>query len=127
MRKTFGKLGAVPEERRQAKVRANYKNKGAIDSCDNYRPINLPCVAQKMLANLLLKRLQDAGSEDRLTSTQCCFRRGRGTSDSIHEVRRSIELDRAAQNGAVAFVALDWKKAFDSIKVDAMLHALRGL
>jgi hypothetical protein len=40
-------------------------------------------------------------------------------------VRRCIEAAKAANNGKIAFVALDWKKAFDSIKMDAMTDALR--
>ena len=110
----------VPTEWRQADVTAIYKNKGPIDQCDNYRPISLLCVIYKLLATLLLGRLQDAGAESRLTTTQFGFRRRRGTTDAIHVVRRHIELSHAERGGAVAMLALDWKKAFDSINVAAL-------
>ena len=101
-----------------------YKNKGPVHICDNYRPISLLCVAYKVVANLLLKRLQNAGAEDRLDATQFGFCRGRGTADAIHMVRRHIEVSNIGRNCGSTFVALDWKKAFDSINVDAMLAAL---
>eukprot|EP00959_Pyramimonas_sp_CCMP1952_P252672 5278981-Pyramimonas_sp.AAC.1 len=78
------------------------------------------------MAALILKRLQDAGAEDRLTATQFGFRRGRGTSDALHAVRRYVELAYADKHGGVAFVALDWTKAFDSINVGALLDAWRN-
>ena len=93
--------------------------------CENYRPISLLCVAYKLLAGLLLQRLQQAGAEDRLTQIQCGFRRGRGTTDAVHAVRRHIELAHARKDGGTTFVALDWKKAFDSINAEALLTALR--
>ena len=81
-------------------------------------------VAYKLFASLLLRRLQAAGAEKRLTQTQFGFRCGRGTTDAIFAVRRSIDLALAHKNGQTAMLALDWAKAFDSINVEAMLKAL---
>jgi hypothetical protein len=114
----------MPDEWHQANVNAIHK-KGAVDDCGNYRPISLICVAYKLFASLLLKRLQSAGAEDRLTSTQFGFRRERGTGDAICAVRRHIDLALAQRFGRTAMLALDWAKAFDSINVDAMITALR--
>ena len=47
--------------------------------------------------------------------------------DAIYIARRKIELARALKQGAVTLVALDWKKAFDSIHVESMIDALRRL
>ena len=98
--------------------------KGPVDPSDNYRPISLICVAYKLFAALLLRRLQSAGAERRLTQTQFGFRCSRGTTDAIFAVRRSIDLALAHKHGQTAMRALDWAKAFDSINVDAMLKAL---
>ena len=100
----------VPDAWRHAKVSTIYKNKGPIHLSENYRPISLLCVAYKLLASLLLQRLQQAGAEERLSQTQCGFRRGRGTTDAIHAVRRHIDLAHARKDGGTTFVALDWKK-----------------
>jgi len=114
----------MPDDWHQANVNAIHK-KGAVDNCGNYRPISLICVAYKLFASLLLKRLQAAGAEDRLTSTQFGFRRGHGTGDAICAVRRHIDLALAQRFGRTAMLALDWAKAFDSINVGAMITALR--
>jgi hypothetical protein len=113
----------IPEDWRSAAVSAIYK-KGAVDECENYRPISLICVSYKLFATLLLKRLQEGGAETRLTSTQFGFRRARGTADAVFAVRRHIDLALAQRNGSTALLALDWKKAFDSINIDALICAL---
>ena len=113
----------LPDEWHHADVTAIYK-KGPVESCENYRPISLICVAYKIFASLLLKRLQSAGAEERLTSTQFGFRRGRGTNDGIFAVRRLINQALAQRNGRVAMLALDWATAFDSINVEALIQAL---
>jgi len=107
----------LPDEWHHADVTAIYK-KGPVKSCENYRPISLICVAYKIFASLLLKRLQSAGSP------QFGFRRGRGTNDGIFAVRRIIDQALAQRNGKVAMLALDWAKAFDSINIEALMQSL---
>eukprot|EP00959_Pyramimonas_sp_CCMP1952_P155258 3248474-Pyramimonas_sp.AAC.1 len=58
------------------------------------------------------------------TQPSLAVRRGRGTADAIHMVRRHIEFSNIRNNSGSTSVALDWKKAFDSITVEAMLTAL---
>ena len=103
---------------------ASIHKKGSVEDCDNYRPISLVCVTYKLFATVLLKRLKAAGAERRLTATQFGFRSGRGTQDAIFAVRRRIDQALAGRDGRVGIVALDWKKAFDSINVNAMITAL---
>jgi hypothetical protein len=98
--------------------------KGCIEDPDNYRPISLVCVAYKIFAALVLARLQDGGIEDRLTKSQFGFRRKRGTNDGIFAVRRHIDLALAQRYGSKGILALDWKKAFDSISPEALNVAL---
>ena len=114
----------MPEDWHSANVTSLHK-KGSVEDCDNYRPISLICVAYKMFASLLLKRLQAGGAEARLTATQFGFRRKVGTADAIFAVRRHIDLALAQRGGKTSLLALDWKKAFDSINVDALVIALR--
>ena len=104
-----------------------YMRKGGIDDCDNYRPISLICVTYKLFASMLLGRLKAAGVERRLTRTQFGFQSGRGTGDAISAVRRHIDLALARCDGRIGMVALDWRKAFDSINVDALIVALGRL
>ena len=69
---------SVPSCWQEANVKTIYK-KGIVEDCGNYRPISLLSAAYKLLAGLLLKRLREAGAEDRLTKSQLGFRKGRGT------------------------------------------------
>ena len=73
----------------------------------------------------MLKRLQAAGVEERLTPSQFGFRRGCGTTDAVFAVRRHLDLALAQRNGCTAMVALDWQKAFDAINVQAIIIGLR--
>jgi hypothetical protein len=70
-------------------------------------------------------RLRDGGAEQRLTASQYGFRRGRGTTDAVFAARRHIDLALAPRSGAKAMLALDWKKAFDSINIQGLLTALQ--
>ena len=99
--------------------------KGDPGFCDNYRPICLLSIADKVFASMLKQRLLDAGIEDVLWPSQFGFRRGCSTEDAIFIARRRIELARAQRNGRASLLALDWKKAFDSINIDSLLDALR--
>jgi hypothetical protein len=96
-----------------------------VDHCGNYRPISLLCVAYKLLAAMILKRLQDAGAEKRLSTTQFGFRSQQGTTDAIFAARRRIELAMAHKFGRVSILALDWQRAFDCICPEALVVALR--
>ena len=99
--------------------------KGDPALCENYRPICALSIAYKVLASMLKQRLLDAGVEQWLCQTQFGFRKKRGTVDAIHIARRRIELACAQRQGRVSLLALDWRKAFDSINVQSLLDALR--
>ena len=99
--------------------------KGDPSSCDNYRPISLLAIAYEILASMLKQRLLDAGVDGRLWHSQYGFRKGRGTVDAIFIARRMIESARARRAGKLSLLALDWKKAFDSVNVECLLDALR--
>jgi len=99
--------------------------KGDPAECGNYRPICLLNAAYKIFAMVLLKRLLQAGADDRLSPTQFGFRKHRGTEDALHCARRAIDRAMADRGGSLHLLALDWQKAFDSINPDAMLNALR--
>ena len=99
--------------------------KGDPGFCDNYRPICLLSIANKIFASKLKQRLLDAGVDGAIWPSQFGFREGCSTEDAIFIARRRIELARAQRNGSVSLLALDWAKAFDSINVVSLLDALR--
>ena len=114
----------IPSSWHLQQVTLIYK-KGDPANCDNYRPICLLAGAYKVFAMVLLNRLLDAGADSRLSPSQYGFRKRRGTEDALHCVRRAIELTWAHRDGRMHVMALDWRKAFDSINPTSLLKALR--
>ena len=70
-------------------------------------------------------RLREAGAEDRLTDSQFGFRMARGTTDAVFMARRFIEAAGALKNGKGLLLALDWQRAFDSVRPEDLVTALR--
>ena len=99
--------------------------KGNPAECDNYRPISLVSVLYKVYATILLRRLKAAGAEGKLWDRQFGFRSKRSTDDALFIVRRRVEQAVAARGGSSMILALDWRKAFDSISPERLLWALR--
>ena len=113
----------VPTDWHLARVSAIFK-KGEPAECCNYRPISILNIGYKIFASVLLERLRRGGAEQRLWGSQFGFRRGAGTEDAIHVARRRIEEAIACRGGELAFLALDWKAAFDSVSPDGLSRAL---
>ena len=114
----------VPDSWHLQRVALFYKKGDAAD-CSNYRPICLLNAAYKIFAMFLLRRLQRAGVDDHVWPSQFGFRRNRGTEDALHCVRRAVERAWADRGAVLHLLALDWRRAFDSISTDALLNALR--
>ena len=73
----------IPQELRDASIVHLYKRKGNRQSCDNHRGISLLSIAGKILARVLLNRLNSHLETGLLPETQCGFHKGRGTVDMI--------------------------------------------
>ena len=114
----------VPQSWHLSRVACIYK-KGDPGDCGNYRPICLLNAAYKIYAMVLLRRLIDAGADKRIGGSQFGFRTERGTEDALHCVRRAVEKAWSDRDGRHHLLALDWRKAFDSIDPSALLDALR--
>ena len=78
-----------------------------------------------MLASLIHQRLVQGGTEERMHSSQYGFRPRRGTSDALMLVRRMVDAAVQRNDEGLLLVLLDWAKAFDRIKTESMLIALR--
>ena len=73
--------GKIPQEWKDATLIPVHK-KRARNECDNYRRISLLSVPGKVLALVLLERMQVI-VEPQLLEAQCGFRKGRSTMDQI--------------------------------------------
>ena len=114
----------IPDEWSTASVAMMFK-KGDPADANNYRPICLQSIAYKLFASLIKERFLDAGVDGRLWKSQFGFRKQHCTEDAIFVALRRIEKACAQRHGQIRFLALDWKKAFDSINIDSLLDALR--
>ena len=99
--------------------------KGPPTDCSNYRPISLVSVLYKVYAKILLNRLKEAGAEQRISSRQFGFKSGCSTEDALYIVRRRIEQAWASRGGRTHLLALDWRRGFDCISPDRLMHALK--
>ena len=114
----------VPNSWHLQNVKMLFK-KGEPADCGNYRPVCLLNSAYKVFAVMLLNRLLDAHVDLKVASSQFGFKPGTGTIDALHCARRAIEVAWSQRFGQLHMLALDWRKAFDSINVESMLEALK--
>ena len=118
--------GEVPQQFKDASIIHLYKQKGNKRVCDNHRGISLLAVAGKILARVILNRINDHLAELVLPETQCGFRSGRGTVDMIFCLRQLQEKAKE-QNKDLYIVFVDLTKAFDSVCRSALWTVLKKL
>ena len=99
--------------------------KGNTAMFENYRPISLLNSIYKLKAALLLRRLE-RGVDPFLQKTQYGFRKDKSTSDAVYLIRRVLEFAEATQD-RVLFLLLDWEKAFDKVRHEALFHTLHRM
>ena len=114
----------VPDIWHDAQCGCGFQN-GWYRQLPKLSPMSLTCASYKVFAQILLKRLKDAGCEALLWKTQLGFRSGYGTQDALFAARRHLEEMWATKNGSIAMLALDWSSAFDSVSPEWLAYALR--
>ena len=91
-----------------------YKRKGNRYASDNHRGISLLSIAGKILARILLKRLNNHLERGLLPESQCGFRRVRSTADMIFAARQPQEKCQE-QNVGLFTTFVDLTKSFDAV------------
>ena len=104
----------LPQEFKDPSIVHLYKRKGNRFACDNHRSISLLSIAGKILACILLNRLNDHLERGLLPESQCGFRRGRSTADLIFAARQLQEKCQE-QNVGLFTTFVDLTKAFDTV------------
>ena len=105
---------AAPQDFKDATVVHLYKRKGNRQACDNHRGISLLCIAGKVLARILLNRLNEHMESGLLPESQCGFRKERGTTDMVFAARKLQEKCQE-QNVDLYTTFVDLTKAFDTV------------
>jgi hypothetical protein len=96
--------------------------KGDKTDCSNYRDISLLSTSYKILSNILLSRLIPYADE--ITGDhQCGFRCNRSTTDHIFYIHQILEK-KWEYNGTVHQLFTDFKKAYDSVRREALYNIL---
>ena len=106
---------AIPQEFKDATIIHLFKRKGNPQVCDNHRGISLLSIAGKILATVLLNRLNEHLEQSGfLPESQCGFRKDRGTIDMIFTARQLQEICQE-QNVDLYMTFVDLTKAFDTV------------
>lgn len=118
--------GSVPQDFKDANIIHLYKNNGNKASCDNHRGISLLSIAGKIMARVILNRINLHLLDDIVSESQCGFRSNRGTVDMIFAVRQIQEKCRE-QNRNLYLLFIDLIKAFDTVNREGLWAILSKL
>ena len=110
----------LPEEWKESVIVPIHK-KGDKTECNNYRGISPLPVTYKILSNILLSRLIPY-AEEIMGDDPCGFRRNRSTTDHIFCIRQILE--KKWEHEAVRQLFIDFKKAYDSVRREALHNIL---
>ena len=114
----------VPQQWKDSRIISIYKKKGDRATCGNSRGISLLSVAGKVLAKILLARLNKSIVDKVCPESQCGFRRERSTVDMIFVARQLQEKCRE-QNRDMCMAFIDLTKAFDTIDRNLLWSVMR--
>ena len=111
---------AIPQEFKDASIIHLFKRKGNPQLCDNHRGISLLSIAGKILARVLLNRLNEYLEQSGLLpESQCGFRKDRGTIGMIFTARQLQEKCQE-QNMGPHMTFVDLTKAFDTVSREGL-------
>lgn len=113
----------MPQDWKDANITAIFK-KGSRKDCGNYRGISLLSIAGKIMARIILNRINDKISPNILPETQCGFRAGRSTMDMVFSLRQ-IQEKCTEQNMPMYAVFIDFTKAFDTVSREGLWCVLK--
>nr|VZH95995.1 unnamed protein product [Spirometra erinaceieuropaei] len=111
--------GEVPKDVKDATIVHLYKRKGNRQLCDNHSGISLLSTVLKILARILLNRLNNHLEQGLLTESQCGFRRHRTTTNMIFDARQLQEKCQEMRTNLCSTL-VNLTKAFDTVNRDGL-------
>jgi len=102
---------AIPEKWRESTLIPIFKEKGDIQSCENYRGIKLMYRTLKLLERIMDSRLRQVV---RIGRQQLGFMKGIRTFDGIFSLRQTMEKYQEKQR-VLHMVFIDLEKAYDRV------------
>ena len=113
----------MPQNWKDANIVPIFK-KGSRKDCGNYRGISPLSIAGKIMARIILNRINDKITPNILPETQCGFRNNRSTIDMVFSLRQ-IQEKCTEQNMELYAVFIDFTKAFDTVSRDGLWSVLK--
>ena len=113
----------MPQNWKDANIVPIFK-KGSRKDCGNYRGISLLSIAGKIMARIILNKINVNLTPGILPETQCGFRNSRSTIDMIFSFRQ-IQEKCAEQNMELYAVFIDFTKAFDTVSRNGLWRVLK--
>ena len=106
---------AIPQEFKDATIIHLFKRNGTPQVCDHHRGVSLLSIAGKILARVLLNRLNvQLEWSGLLPESQCGIRKNIGTIDMIFTARQ-LQAKCQEQNVDLYMTFVDLTKAFDTV------------
>ena len=111
---------AIPQEFKDATIIRLFKRKGNPQVCDNHRGIFLLSIAGKILAGVLMNRLNEyLERSGLLPESQYGFRKNRGTIDMIF-IAQQLQEKCQEQNVDLYMTFVDLTKAFNTVSREGL-------
>ena len=117
------KQNKIPESWHSAIVILLHK-KGDQQDLANYRPISLLSALYKLFTKILTNRIAKQ-LDDNQPREQAGFRSGYSTTDHLHAMHQLIEKT-SEYNMPLCLAFVDYRKAFDSVEIPAVLEAIKS-
>lgn len=115
--------GSIPEKWKNAEVILLFK-KGDKENLENYRPVSLLSHLYKLLTKIVTNRLTRE-LDFYQPAEQAGFRKGFSTVEHIQTIRCLLEKT-TEYNIKIHLAFIDYKKAFDSVEIWAIMKALQN-
>ena len=118
--------GTLPDDWKLAHVTPIYKNKGAQNLAENYRPVSLTSVVCKLMESILRKQIMEhLFRENLLSNKQYGFINNRSTvTQLLYYLDKCCE--KVSQGKVVDTVYFDFSKAFDTVPHRRLQKKLEG-
>jgi len=113
--------GIIPQKWKEGLI-ITIPKKGDLRECKNWRGISLLNSIMKVLAMIILERISPIVNQH-IRNEQAGFRPGRSCTDHINTVRIIIEQSNE-WNSSLYLLFVDFERAFDSVKRNAIWKAL---